>query len=321
MSELVSVVIPTFARPSLLSRAIDSVINQTYEDFEILIVDDNGVGTENQLITEEYIKRNYQYNNQIKYIKHDINLGGNAARNTGIKHAKGSFIGFLDDDDEWGNRFLEKMIPNFRSSNVGAVYCDYYTNISGNLYYMNRNSVNYSGNVYSHLLNGWCPNSTSLFVIKRECFEAVGYFDEKLKSFQDYDMWLRISRQYLFAFEKELLITKFEGYGGEQVGFNPYNRRKAWIDLKDKWESRLTEQETVIFHNFLSLHDKIIKANLIIYNKLQKNKVNYFRLYKDVLNSEKNLKQRIFLLGVCLFGTKMLKLKDVTFYRKYRVKA
>ena len=97
---LVSVVIPTYGRSNLLGRAIDSVLNQTYGNIEIIVVDDNGIGNSHQRQTEELLQK-YIERNEIIYIKHQKNSGGSVARNTGIRSSKGEYVALLDDDDEW----------------------------------------------------------------------------------------------------------------------------------------------------------------------------------------------------------------------------
>ena len=92
----VSVIIPTYNRAHLVGRAIKSVLNQTYRDFEIIVVDDGS--TDN---TKDIIKEFQKKDKRIKYIPYEKNKGGSAARNTGIKAAKGEYIAFLDSDDEW----------------------------------------------------------------------------------------------------------------------------------------------------------------------------------------------------------------------------
>ena len=95
---LVSVIIPTYKRSKSLNRAIDSVLSQTYPNIEIIVVDDNGKGSKYQLETEKSLEK-YIKTDKIKYIIHDVNRNGSAARNTGFKHSRGEYINFLDDDD------------------------------------------------------------------------------------------------------------------------------------------------------------------------------------------------------------------------------
>lgn len=113
----VSVIIPTYNRAHLLGRAIQSVLAQTYEDFEIIVVDDASTD-----VTEQVVKS--FADDRINYIRHQKNKGGSSARNTGIKAAKGEFIAFLDSDDEWVPKKLEKEINRLQtlSNEVGVFY-------------------------------------------------------------------------------------------------------------------------------------------------------------------------------------------------------
>ena len=320
MNDLVSVVIPTFSRPDMLGRAIESVLKQSYFNYEIIIVDDNGEDSKYQKITEEYISR-YKHNKCIKYIKHKTNLGGCAARNTGIRNAKGKFIGFLDDDDEWTTDFLEVMMCKFSDDLVGAIYCDQYIQKREKIFYSVNDTKFLKGNVFENLLNGWCPLSTSLFIIRKECFDNVGGFDEELKSFQDYDMWLRIAQKYKFDYVNKRLVIKHENHGGEQVGFNPYNRRIALNDLKEKWNKRLSDDEIKLFYNFIIQHSASIERNLIIYNKQKKINSNYIKLYKNYITINHNLHDNILIFLVCLFGIKVIDFKEMVlcrFFKRYK---
>ena len=98
---LVSIIVPTYNRAGVLSRAIRSIFSQTYSNIEIIIVDDASCDDTGNVV-ESFM------DDHIHYIRHDKNQGGSASRNTGIRSAKGSFIAFLDDDDEWLPEKLEK---------------------------------------------------------------------------------------------------------------------------------------------------------------------------------------------------------------------
>ena len=113
----ISVIIPTYNRAHLIGKAVKSVLSQTYQDFEIIVVDDGS--TDN---TEEIVKSFTDY--KIYYICHKHNRGASAARNTGIKASRGEYIAFLDSHDEWLPEKLDKQIKTFNSesSEVGVVY-------------------------------------------------------------------------------------------------------------------------------------------------------------------------------------------------------
>ncbi len=112
----ISVIIPTCNRPELLPRAVKSVLNQTFNDFEVIVVDDG------DKISAE--KAMAQFSDQrIKYIKHEKRKGGGAARNTGLRNSQGDYIAFLDDDDEYLPDKLETVIWNYERAGKGSRFC------------------------------------------------------------------------------------------------------------------------------------------------------------------------------------------------------
>ncbi len=200
---LVSIVIPTHNRANLLGRCVQSILNQTYENFELIIVDD--ASTDN---TKNIIKR--FKDKRIIYIKHKKNLGGGAARNTGIKTAKGNFIAFQDSDDEWLPQKLEKQMNAFEtaSKNTGVIYTAFWRIENGKKTYIPNNIQNKQGNIHQELLKGNFVTTQSA-VVKKECFEKAGVFDEDLPSGQDWELWIRISKYHNFKIINEPLVISY----------------------------------------------------------------------------------------------------------------
>lgn len=198
----VSVVIPTADRAALVSRAIKSVLAQDYTDFELIIVDDCSNDNTKEIIGIFCDRR-------IVYIKHACKRGANAARNTGIKAAKGKYVAFLDDDDEWCPTKLSKQVKkaNESSDNIGVIYTGFIK--------IDNQTVRrivlplYKGNIFDKLLTGNYVNTTSTVLVKRGVFDKVGLFDEELLSLQDWDMWLRIATTYQFTFVHEPLVFNY----------------------------------------------------------------------------------------------------------------
>jgi len=229
----VSVIIPTFNRAHLVSRAIRSVLAQTYQDFEIIVVDDGS--TDN---TKEIVK---SFNDsRIRYVRHDENRGGSAARNTGIRIAQGEYIAFLDDDDEWLPEKLEKQIKKFKSlpKKFGVVY-------SGFSYVSERGKIlsnvipTLRGNVYDSLLKDNILGSPTP-LIKRDCFQRAGFFDETFPSCQDWDMWIRLSKCYYFDFVPDILAKHYVHENRISANLNARIIarekliRKYWADLSQR---------------------------------------------------------------------------------------
>lgn len=209
----VTVIIPTYNRSAYLRNAIASVLAQTYTDLEILVVDNASCDNTREIV-EGFKER------PIRYIRHESNRGGAVARNTGIAHSQSEYIAFLDDDDEWLPNKLEAQMNIFEqcSPQVGAVYTGHRN--------VNRDTGETTliwrplkkGKLHEELLKKNWVGPTSSVVLRRECLEKVGTFDERLPSFQDYDLWIRIAQEYLFEFVEEILVTYYE------------HEKKIWTD-------------------------------------------------------------------------------------------
>lgn len=199
---VVSVVIPTHNRAHLLGRAVNSVLRQTFADFELIIVDDASADDTASVIGGFQDKR-------IKYMRHGSNLGAPAARNTGISNARGDYIGLLDDDDEWYPEKMEKQVLKFSQvpETVGLIYSGHEVRESdGRLLWTYLPEAR--GDVHLRLLLGTTIGSPTP-LIRRACFQKVGLFDESLKSCQDWDMWKRISDHYDFDYVSEILAIGY----------------------------------------------------------------------------------------------------------------
>lgn len=199
-----SVIIPTFNRAQWLVKAIDSVLKQTYSNFELLVVDDGS--------TDETYHVVSPYQNQVKYFKQP-NKGVAAARNFGIKNSCGRLLAFLDSDDQWNKRKLEIQV-NAMTAEPSVKIC--YTR---EIWIRNGARVNpkyyhrkYSGWIYQKCLPR-CIVSASSVLIDREVFRQIGLFDEEMTVCEDYDFWLRVSCIYPIILIDQPLIEK---YGGHQ---------------------------------------------------------------------------------------------------------
>ncbi|MCI8562097.1 MAG: glycosyltransferase family 2 protein [Lachnospiraceae bacterium] len=192
MQELVSAIITTHNRKNLLLGAVNSVLNQTYQNIECIVIDDASTdGTERFLmkwINDEKIK--------YVYIRPEESKGGNYARNIGILSAKGKYLAFLDDDDEWYKTKIEKQVEAMeKNENTGFVFCGVEREFNldvkkrkkddiGNLKYKDGDL---SREVLIHIIS-----MTSTIMVRRNIIMDCGLFDEKLKFWQEYELCIRI---------------------------------------------------------------------------------------------------------------------------------
>ena len=240
----VSIVIPTYNRADFLPKAVQSVLNQTYGDWEMVIVDDGSIDK-----TEEIVKGYKEA--RIRYILHKSNLGLSAARNTGIKNSRGEYIAFLDSDDEWFPEKISCQMNIFQKENSKCdVVCT-----SG---YMIKNDKIIGvkaipanlGNFYEKFLFEnitW----TSNVLVKKECFKKVGLFDENLESCEDWDMWIRIAKYYKFVF-LEMPLAKYVIHPG-QLSENLLKKINARKRILFKYQDELKNRKFVYSHHYYKI--------------------------------------------------------------------
>jgi glycosyltransferase involved in cell wall biosynthesis len=203
---IVSVIIPTYNRGWILTEAIDSVLAQDYEDYELIVVDDGSTDNTREILDD--------YGQDIMVLR-QANKGVSAARNRGIAEAGGQLVAFLDSDDLWLPRKLSRQVDFFKLNPAAVI------NQTEEIWIRNGARVNPkdrhrkpSGMIFERSL-GLCLISPSAVMIKKPLFDAVGVFDENLPACEDYDLWLRISCRYPVHLIDTPLIIKRGGHGDQ----------------------------------------------------------------------------------------------------------
>ena len=243
--ELFSVVIPAYNREKTIERSIRSVLNQTYDRIELLIIDD-GSEDRTRTIVEPFLsdfRVHYAYQN---------NGGAQRARNNGLRMAKGEYIMFLDSDDEILPDCLKKMISCFQKDNeVGAVYC--LTGLRNNDGDLTLARTDYlSGKVYKEVLEQGYLTSSSFISMRRKIFDSIGEWDEQFPASQDDDICFRITKSYRVKLIKEILGVYYVDAGaGKQIGSSPKRVADGWWILWNKFENDVLKycgKKTLIKH-------------------------------------------------------------------------
>jgi len=203
--EQVSIILPTYNRASCIGAAVESIIRQTYPAWELLVIDDGSVDD-----TEEIVMGFASSDDRVRYRRQPRNHGVSAARNEGIRQARYDYIAFQDSDDIWHSDKLEKQMRVFaKRPQAGLVYCGIRgTGHDGRPILipdaeMDRGLL--QGDLYSLLLQGNvidCPAA----VIRRECTDKCGGFDETLSCLEDWELFLRIAAEYEIGYVDEALV-------------------------------------------------------------------------------------------------------------------
>jgi glycosyltransferase involved in cell wall biosynthesis len=236
-NKLVTVIIPTFKRADELKKALTSVLLQDFKSLDVIIVDDNIQEEESNKVKEICI------NFGVNYIKNFRKKGGCGSRNSGILSTSSKYIAFLDDDDLWLASKLEIQSTFLdRSSDYSAVYSNFYNyNLDANILRASDKRKDLS---HSDLLKGNCPASTSIVMVNRKLILEAGLFDENLPSFQDYDMWLRLTIIKPIGFlDKKLAI--FTQHSGDRVSINLKKRFQGLEFIINKWEKDIKKYNNI----------------------------------------------------------------------------
>lgn len=199
----ISVIIPTYNRADLLKDAVDSVLAQTYQDFELLIIDDGSTDHTRELLAS--------YETHVTYLFQG-NRGVSSARNLGIRSSTGEYIALLDSDDLWLPSKLEQQVtvmehdPNLQLCHTEEIWIRRGVRVNPK-----RKHQKYGGYIFPYCLP-LCVISPSSVMIRRMLFDDIGCFDEELPACEDYDLWLRITKTYPVHFIETPLIIKRGGH-------------------------------------------------------------------------------------------------------------
>lgn len=221
-SKMVSVIIPTYKRPDTLERAIKSVLGQDYKNIEIIIVDDNNPNDTFRNQTEDVMMKFKNIDN-IKYVKHETNKNGSAARNTGFRNSSGEYIMFLDDDDEFLPKKIEKQLECMESRSIewGACYTRYVRK-KGEKIVMTCYENREGDLLKEELKRNLFVHAGSNLMIRRKVFEELNGFDESFLRNQDIEFLVRLLKRYKIAYVDTM---------GLVVNVHERNSKQSFEDL------------------------------------------------------------------------------------------
>jgi glycosyltransferase involved in cell wall biosynthesis len=200
----VSVIIPTYNRAEFLRLAITSVLNQTFQDFEIIVIDDASKDHTHEVVSNFHDKR-------IKYIRHEVNKRVAAARNTGLLNFSGNYIAFLDDDDEWLPGKLQRQVALIEggSATVGGIYTGHIRVDRSTGQILDRFVPRIRGDIGYDLLKVNFIGTASTILLRKQCFDRVGLFDESIEFGEEYDLLVRVSKEFHFECIPECLVKYY----------------------------------------------------------------------------------------------------------------
>lgn len=275
--EQISIIMPTYKRQELFSRALKSLVDQTYSNIEIIIIDDNSQFQNYRNYIETIIKE-YDYDKRIVYIQNKENLGGALSRNVGIQNSKGRYIAFLDDDDEYVINKIELQYNFYKDrfkNDEGIIYSQSLT-LDKNKKKISRTKTYIEGNKEAlfYMMSGNLATTGNLFLPKILLEEVEGFV--KLDCGQEwYVVFNILLKGYDCAYMKDELLRYYE-HAGERITTNylkKYNGEKKLYEIKKEYMNFFNEEEqkklnykiNIMLANYAS---KVSKKDMINYLKM-----------------------------------------------------
>lgn len=268
MLSLVSVIIPVYNRENTIQRAVDSVLNQTYTDIEVLVIDDGSTDNSVQMLDK------YKNDDRVKVFCQKTNQGANAARNRGIMEAKGEYIAFHDSDDEWLPEKLEKQLKHMEEGNFDVSFCAFKRHYDEAVQIIPDISQKLSSKEIREKLKKGNIIGTPTLVIHRKVIQTVGMFDEEMPRLQDYEFVIRIAGKFEICFVNEALINEYELAGcisqnrrGLQTAYALLLKKHAdFIDVDYIWNeymqtADIMENPDMDWESFIEIINDITKGN------------------------------------------------------------
>ena len=284
ISPTVSVIIPTYNRPETLLEAINSVLNQEYRDYEIIVVNDGGVDV-------QYIITRLDNKGRIIYIKHECNKGVAAARNTGLRLSKGKYIAYLDDDDIFYPNHLEMLVKYLEVSDNKVAYTNsnlaFQKDVDGQHVISHKVLSNPLQLDKNHILiENFIP--ALCLMHERSCIDEVGCFAERLKSYEDWDLWIRMALKYKFM-HIDILTCEHRLKEDKTNMANVIKEQSLWAmyDIYNKYRKEIRKNPGIYFkqkkHMLKRLEEvymqkpmvKTVERHTEFGNGVEMNEVNY----------------------------------------------
>jgi glycosyltransferase involved in cell wall biosynthesis len=256
----VSVIIPTYNYADYLPEAIESVLKQTFRDIEVILVDDGSTDNTPQIVQK------YLTNPLVHYVRKE-NGGQASAKNRGIIESTGEFIAFLDADDIWFSNKLELQLQLFgKNPHTGVVYSRrIYIDPSGKPLPTIQRKL-HRGSILNkiYITNFVCFSSS---IVRKNCFQRLGLFDEKLRFSEDYDFWIRVASLYDFDFVDSPLVYYRTGHTSTQQSRDKEQVYAIILGIMRRYASRPNSGVSIF-------------SRLYAFSDTHKNMAFYYRGYK-----------------------------------------
>lgn len=265
--DFITIIISTYKGEEGIVECVQSALAQDYKEYEVIVVDDNGKGTESQIATENLLTP-FKSNKRFRYITHEVNKNGSAARNTGIKNAKGSYVAFLDDDDILTSDSIRLRYEKLSSMpfDFGIVFSSFEQFVDGKKDF--DCVYNFEGNILSDYLLQKIHSPSSVLMVRKSVIENIGLWDEEFRRHQDWEFVTRILYKYKACCIKEMTVKRIVTWRNNAKNPNLFEKQRLFF--LNKMKSIIDQQDKFIRNNTYYTHYVDIGKNYLKYKKIGK---------------------------------------------------
>ncbi len=263
---LISIVITCYNGQKYIEDAINSILQQEHQDFEVFIIDDASTDSSEQIIQE------YLSDARINYERNSRNIGSSASSNIALRKIKGDYVTFLDQDDFWLPTFLSRLVSKSREyPDSGLIYCDFYIldeNKGTQKVFYNPNPLNprvFLRKLFLYKIN--IATYLQAAMIKRECLDSLGYFSESLIGLVDYELWLRVAGRYSMQRVGAPLVVKrlhdknLTDQMGDKIFIDKLNITKTIVGLYPELMRFVRKRDSIIYYDWAIFRMKLGDLN------------------------------------------------------------
>lgn len=265
--DLITIIISTYKGEDGIVKCVQSALDQDYKNFEVIVVDDNGKGSNSQKETEKLLSE-FKLNSRFKYIAHETNINGSAARNTGIKNAKGTYVAFLDDDDILTPDSIRLRYGKLSSMSMeyGIVFSSFEQFINGK---KDFNCVyNFEGDILADYLLEKIHSPSSVLMVKKTVIDDIGLWDEEFRRHQDWEFVTRVLVKYKACSIPQMTVKRIMTWRNNAK--NPELFEKQRMFFLEKMKPIIKQQDISIQQEIYYTHLVDIGKNYLKYKKVGK---------------------------------------------------
>lgn len=265
--DFITIIISTYKGEEGIVECVQSALAQDYKEYEVIVVDDNGKGTKSQRTTEELLKA-FKTNSKFKYIVHEKNINGSAARNTGIKNARGTYLAFLDDDDILTSDSIrlryEKL--SLMPAEYGIVFSSFEQFINGKKDF--DCIYDFEGNILDDYLLEKIHSPSSVLMVKKSVIDDIGLWDEEFRRHQDWEFVTRVLVKYRACCIKQMTVKRIVTWRNNAK--DPALFEKQRLFFLKKMKPIIEQQDILTQQNIYYTHFMDIGKNYLKHKKIGK---------------------------------------------------